>query len=121
MASGYPDNKTLFKERHFTGTRNRRHGIRCFFFEGIEKFLKRYEQLGEYEPDENEIIAGVEQLGVFGHFSTIVSLSRKMGQTYKYIATRPADEIYMTLLYDMEVHAYEKRLADIQRPPANKT
>lgn len=42
-----------------------------------------------------------------------------MGQPYKFIAEMPADEVYMTLLYDMEVHAYEKRLADISRTVSN--
>lgn len=52
---------------------------------------------------------------MFGHFGTIVTLARKMGQTYKYISKLPADEVYMTLLYDMEVSEYQKRYAEIMR------
>lgn len=59
--------------------------------------------------------AGVDRLNTFGHFATIVSLSRKMGQTYEYVSKMPADEVYMTLLYDMEVSNYEKRYSEIQR------
>lgn len=38
-----------------------------------------------------------------------------MGQTYQYISELPADEVYFTLLYDMEVHEYEKRYAEIMK------
>lgn len=54
-------------------------------------------------------------LGAFGHFGTIVTLARKMGQDYEYIANMPADEVYMTLLYDMEVNAFQKRYSEIMR------
>lgn len=80
--------------------------------------MARYEQLGEYEADENEAVAGVDRLQAFGHFATIVSLARKMGQTYQYISEMPADEVYMTLLLDMEVSQYEKRLSEIHRKTA---
>lgn len=83
--------------------------------QGIEAFLKRYEALGQHEADENELNAGVDKLSVFGHFGTIVQLSRKMGQTYEYVSQMPADEVYMTLLYDMEVNEYEKRYSDIMK------
>lgn len=59
--------------------------------------------------------AGVEKLQVFGHFATIVNLARKMGQPYNYIATLPADEVYMTLLFDKEVNEYEKRYSEIMK------
>lgn len=51
----------------------------------------------------------------FGHFATIINLARKQGQTYQYISELPADEVYYTLLYDMEVSNYEKRYSEIQR------
>lgn len=81
----------------------------------MSAFYERYKRLGEYEHDENELNAGVDKLSVFGHFATIVSLARKMGQTYDYISKLPADEVYMTLLYDMEVSEYEKRLQEIHK------
>ncbi len=77
--------------------------------------MARYKALGEYEQDENELVAGVDKLSAFGHFGTIVSLARKMGQSYKHISEMPADEVYMTLLYDMEVHAYEKRYSEVMK------
>lgn len=50
---------------------------------------------------------------MFGHFATIVTLSRKSGQPYRYVSELPADEVYMTLLYDMEVAEYERRLREV--------
>lgn len=41
-----------------------------------------------------------------------------MGQSYEFIATMPADEVYMTLLYDFEVSQYEKRLVEINKAVA---
>lgn len=38
-----------------------------------------------------------------------------MGQTYQYISELPADEVYMTLLYDMEMNEYSKRYAEIMK------
>lgn len=65
-------------------------------------------------------MAGIDELQVFGHFATYVALSRKQGQPYEYFAYKAADEVYMTLLYDMKVSEYEKRYQEIMKA-VNKT
>lgn len=71
--------------------------------------------MNEYEPSDEEVIAGSEIFQSFGSFPTVVNLARQMGQTYDFVVNMTADEVYMTLLYDFEVSQYEKRLYELKK------
>lgn len=66
-------------------------------------------------------MAGVDIFANFGFFTTVVALARKMSKSYDEILQMEADTVYMTLLLDMEIAEYEKRLHEIKRGNANGT
>lgn len=68
----------------------------------------------DYEPDADEVMAGVEIFNNFGFFPTMMSLSRKMGVSYDEVLEMPADVVYMTMLIDFESSEYEKRLYEVK-------
>lgn len=60
-------------------------------------------------------MAGVDIFDNFGFFPTVVALARKMGKGYDEILMMEADTVYMTLLLDLEISEYEKRLHEVKK------
>lgn len=80
----------------------------------MSKFFERYKRLNDYKPDDDEKEAGLERLNNLSSFGTPLSLARRTNMTPEQVLMRPADEIYMILLYDFEQSEYEKRLRQVK-------
>lgn len=86
----------------------------CFFFALITKFFDRYKRLNDYTPDEDDREAGIERLNNLSSFGTPLTVARRTNMTPEQILMRPADEVYMILLYDFEQYVFEKNRAKIK-------
>ena len=85
-----------------------------FFFAALSKFFERFKRLNDYVADDDEKEAGIERLSNLSAFGTPLSLARKTNMTPEQVLQRPAEEIYMILLYDFEQSEFEKRLRQIK-------
>lgn len=90
-------------------------GYANYFFEQFNSFFETFAGLNDYEPEEAEIMAGVNQLSRFGFYPTMMALARKMSMKYDEVLNMSAREVYMTLLVDKETADYEKRLYDYRK------
>lgn len=70
--------------------------------------------MNEYKADEDEVEAGVSRLNNLSSFGTPLTLARRTNMTPEQILMRPAEEVYMILLYDFEQGEFEKRLRKIK-------
>lgn len=80
------------------------------FIEKMNTFLEKYKRMNDYQPSEDEIEAGIDQLNRFGVWGTAVAYARRTNMTPEQVLERPASEIYTTLLYDFEQSEFQKRL-----------
>ena len=62
--------------------------------------------------------AGLENLNSLSSFGTPLSLARRTNMTPEQILQRPAEEVYMILLYDFEQSEFEKRLMKVKEENA---
>ena len=85
-----------------------------FFFAQINKFLDKYKRLNDYEPSEDEIEAGIDQVTRFGTWGTAVAYARRTNMKIEEVWKRPATEIYTTLLLDFEQAELNKRLRAVK-------
>jgi hypothetical protein len=70
--------------------------------------------LNDYKPTDDEVEAGLSRLQNLSAFGTPLSLARRTNMTVEQVMQRPAEEIYMILLYDFEESEYQKRLMKIK-------
>jgi len=85
-----------------------------FFFAALSKFFERFKRLNDYVADEDEKEAGIERLSKLSSLGTPLSVARRTNMTLEQTMKRPAEEIYMILLYDFEQSEFEKRLRQIK-------
>lgn len=77
-------------------------------------FFKRFERLKDYQPEPDEIEAGVNRFDIYKTFNTVKYLAREMGKTYDDILNLTAEEIYMTLIHDMDTALYMRDLRKVK-------
>jgi hypothetical protein len=75
-------------------------GKGLFVLAKIEEFLKGYQELYEYEPTNEEIEAGVEDLAKLGAFYTVKKMSEKFGKHPDEILKWEAGVVYAFLKAD---------------------
>jgi hypothetical protein len=75
-------------------------GKGLFVLTKIEEFLKGYQELYEYEPTNEEIEAGVEDLAKLGAFYTVKKMSEKFGKHPDEILKWEAGVVYAFLKAD---------------------
>ena len=84
-------------------------------FESIGKFLKEYEELDEYEMEDEEKEAGAdEEFKEFGYFNTLKKICNGNPLDYDAMLQVPAVLIYKTLLYNFREYKVQKRLQIIR-------
>jgi hypothetical protein len=88
-------------------------GAGRYLLQKVNEFLAKYKRLNDYEPDGDEIQAGVEALDELGHYPTLVALC-DTPTLYDATLALPADVIYMTLLTHFEKSEISKALYEIK-------
>jgi len=84
----------------------------------LQKFFERFKRLNDYKPSEDEKEAGLERLSNLSAFGTPLSLARRTNMTPEQVLMRPAEEIYMILLYDFEQSEFERNLQRVREDNA---
>ena len=82
----------------------------------LEIFLNAYKELGEHEPDNDEIIAGVDTLTAFGAWGTAYSLAGRDVLKLRAVLEMKAITVYEALRYNQRETKYMKRLHEIKYP-----
>jgi hypothetical protein len=89
-------------------------GAMSVFFAKLNEFFKKYERLNDYEPDNDEIRAGVKELDKYGYFTTLMALTNDNPLLYDEMLRQPAGVIYRTLLIKFEQAQIQKKLHEIK-------
>lgn len=95
-------------------------GLGLSIVEQIASFLEKYEDMIHAKPEKNEVEAGVEELGAFGHWGTAYVLAGRDILKINEILERPAIEVYTALHYSFKEHKYNKKKFDLDHPPKAK-
>ena len=90
-------------------------GYGLFFFAQIAAFLNQFTDLNNTEIDADEQAAGVENLKVFGVFSTMDALTNGNLLLHEDYWKLPARLVYTKLLYDKKVRDYQRDLSKIKQ------
>jgi len=85
----------------------------------LSKFWERFKRLNDYKPSDDEVEAGLNRLSNLSAFGTPLSLARRTNMTIEQVMKRPAEEIYMILLYDFEESEYQRRLQAVREENAH--
>lgn len=88
-----------------------------FFFEQVGRFYDKFSELNSYQPTENEIEAGIDDLSSFPPYIGICKpLAEKFGQPIEYfLNTWDAETLFMFLLHDYVEHQIQKNLTQLQQ------
>jgi hypothetical protein len=89
-------------------------GAMSVFFTKLNEFFKHYERLNDYEPDNDELRAGVRDLDKYGYFTTLMALTNDNPLLYEDMLKQPAGVIYRTLLIKFEQAQIQKKLNEIK-------
>lgn len=90
-------------------------GKALYFFKEVNTFLEGYKELNDYQPDGDELEAGIEQLNRFGPHLTATVYARKNNMKRpEDVYALPAKEVYTTLLMDYLENKIEKKLGHVR-------
>lgn len=84
-----------------------------FYMQSLFAFFERFKRLNEHQYTDEELSAGVEQLGIYGDFATIVKIGRERGLKNDEVMEISAEEIYMEMMLDFDRSEYEKRYSEL--------
>ncbi len=82
----------------------------------VTVFLSAYEDMFAYEPEQEEINAGIEELSVFSSLATLYNLAGQDLLKIDQIGNSPAVIVYSILMYEFKKSQYQKRLNEIRYP-----
>jgi len=80
----------------------------------INLFLSAYEEMFSYEPEQEEINAGIEDLSGFSALATVYNLAGKDLLKIDQVGNSPAVVVYGVLMYEFKQSQYQKRLNEIR-------
>ena len=82
----------------------------------ITLFLSAYEEMFAYEPEAEEIQAGIEELSGLSAFATVYNLAGKDILKMDAVGESTAAIVYGALFYNFKEAEYQKRLNEIRYP-----
>lgn len=82
----------------------------------INLFLSAYEEMFTYEPEQEEINAGIEELSGFSALATLYNLAGQDLLKIDQIGNSPAVVVYGVLMYEFKKSQYQNRLNEIRYP-----
>jgi hypothetical protein len=85
-----------------------------YFFTEIKEFFAKFVRLNDYKPDNDELMAGVNQLNYLGYVNTLDALAQGNLLNYEGILETSADRVYTKLLKDFESSLFQKRLQKVK-------
>jgi hypothetical protein len=80
-------------------------------------FATRFKALSDYKPDHLLVLAGVEGLGKYGNFATLVNITGGDVLKFDAVMERPAEEIYVLLCYQMDSGIVQKEYSRLMSLP----
>jgi hypothetical protein len=89
-------------------------GVQSEIFSQLNKFFDRFKELAEYQPEQDELQAGIDELDQFGFFNTVDRLAGGDVLKHDLILKEPALKIYNKLLKDYIDAKIQKRLHKIR-------
>ncbi|MGB0918707.1 MAG: hypothetical protein ACPGU4_14025 [Flavobacteriales bacterium] len=84
-------------------------GYWVFFLNQFMAWQKRWSDLYNSTPDENEVAADISRIQQFGWFGTIHALAKGDVLKYDELLKKEANVIYTTLLYEKELQEFVER------------
>jgi hypothetical protein len=88
-------------------------GAMNFFIDQLNSFFNKFKRLNDYKPDQDEILAGVNELEKYGNLPTLMSLCNSPLE-YEAMLNLSAQVIYYTLLVSFEKSEIQKKLHEIK-------
>ena len=82
----------------------------------INLFLSAYEDMFSYEPEQDEINAGIEELSAFSALATLYNLAGQDLLKIDQVGNSPAVVVYSVLMYEFKKSEYQKRINEIRYP-----
>lgn len=79
-----------------------------FYLRSLSAFFERFKRLNTFEHTDEEIMAGVERLAIYGDFATIVKIGRERGMSNDEVLSLSAEEVYMEMLLDFDRSEFQK-------------
>jgi hypothetical protein len=86
----------------------------------INLFLGHYKEMFNDPPSNDELSAGVEELGVFGTWATVYNLSGRDILKMDDVLAKPAIEVYTALYYSFKERKYMDSLNEIRNRKVSK-
>lgn len=84
------------------------------FITQLQEFFNKFVRLNDYKPDNDELMAGVNQLNYLGYVNTLDALAQGNLLNYEGILETSADRVYTKLLKDFESSLFQKRLQKVK-------
>jgi len=78
-------------------------------------FLREFEELGESEVSDIDMMAGYDKLEALGFFPSLIALCERFGKSTDEVLSMTAREVYMIFLTDKRKNEYLKEREKLQR------